>query len=114
MNPSELPVPGFGSSELSLISLFLQAHWLVEVVMVVLMVCSVVVWWIAYDKFRLFARRHKEMDQIEQALNSGDDALANLHDFSSEQPDSVARVFAVAFDEWERSREVRAIAGLQM
>src|SRR5580698_3223126 len=50
------------SSNLSLIHLFLHAHWIVESVMVGLLVCSVWVWAIAIDKTMLFARIGKVMD----------------------------------------------------
>ena len=58
MNPdtiqSALPVV---SSDVSLIALFLQAAWIVKVVMLGLLSCSVWVWAIAIDKIFLYSDR---------------------------------------------------------
>jgi biopolymer transport protein TolQ len=70
MNPTDL-LPGLSSSDLSLFSLFWQAHWLVKSVMIGLMICSVWVWAIAIDKTFLFRRMRKGMDRFEQAFWSG-------------------------------------------
>src|SRR5215207_2482496 len=60
MNPTELaPVI---AADVSLIALFLQAHWIVKAVMLGLMGCSVWVWAIAIDKMFMYARAEKVMD----------------------------------------------------
>ena len=52
MNPTELaPVV---SADVSLIALFLQAHWIVKAVMLGLIGCSVWVWAIAIDKMFMY------------------------------------------------------------
>jgi len=56
MNPAELPQIGLSSSDLSLLTLFLQAHWIVKSVMIGLLVCSVWVWAIAIEKTLLERR----------------------------------------------------------
>ena len=66
MNPADvaqsaLPVV---SADLSLITLFLQAHWIVKIVMVGLLSCSVWVWAIAIDKLILYARTKGAMDRL--------------------------------------------------
>ena len=51
MNPAELaPV----ATDVSLIALFWQAHWIVKAVMLGLLACSVWVWAIAIDKIFLY------------------------------------------------------------
>src|SRR3989337_1673860 len=52
MNPTDVvqSVLPLTSSDLSLFSLFWQAHWIVKTVMIGLMGCSVWVWAIAIDK----------------------------------------------------------------
>ena len=57
MNPADvaqsaLPV----TADLSILSLFLQAHWVVKAVMLGLLACSIWVWAIAVDKILLFGR----------------------------------------------------------
>jgi biopolymer transport protein TolQ len=104
------------SSDLSLITLFLQAHWIVKGVMVGLLVCSVWVWAIAVDKIILFARTSRAMDRFEQAFWSGQ-SLEELYRSVSSRPNhSMAALFVAAMREWKRSLEghARSFAGLQM
>jgi biopolymer transport protein TolQ len=116
MNPADLPQIGLASSDLSLFSLFWQAHWIVKTVMVGLLVCSVWVWAIAIDKTLLFGRMRKGMDRFEQAFWSGQ-SLDELYKTVSSRPaHSMAALFVAAMREWKRSLEgqARSFAGLQM
>ncbi len=66
MNPADvaqstLPL---ASSDVSLIALFWQAHWVVKCVMLGLLSCSVWVWAIAIDKILLYARTKRAMDKF--------------------------------------------------
>src|ERR1700733_13456251 len=60
-----MPPVEIAQSDLSILALFLQAHWIVKTVMIGLLVCSIWVWAIAVDKFLLYARTAKAMDQFE-------------------------------------------------
>jgi biopolymer transport protein TolQ len=116
MNPADLPQIGLTSSDLSLFSLFWQAHWIVKGVMVGLIVCSVWVWAIAIDKTVLFTRMRRTMDRFETAFWSGQ-SLDELYTSISARPShSMAALFVAAMREWKRSFEgqVRSFAGLQM
>src|ERR1700726_4556852 len=116
MNPADLPQIGLSSSDLSLLTLFLQAHWIVKTVMLGLLVCSVWVWAIAIDKTLLYARMRKAMDRFEQAFWSGQ-SLEELYRSLAARPNhSMAALFVAAMREWKRSLEgqVRSFAGLQM
>jgi biopolymer transport protein TolQ len=103
------------SSDLSLITLFLQAHWIVKGVMIGLLVCSVWVWAIAVDKIILFARTARAMDRFEQAFWSGQSLEELYRSISSRPNHSMAALFVAAMREWKRSLEghVRSFAGLQ-
>jgi len=116
MNPADLPQIGLTSSDLSLFSLFWQAHWIVKAVMIGLIICSVWVWAIAIDKTLLFGRMRRAMDRFEQAFWSGQ-SLEELYKSISARPaDSMAALFVAAMREWKRSLEgqARSFAGLQM
>ena len=69
MNPADVAQSALplASSDVSLIALFLQAAWIVKVVMLGLLACSVWVWAIAIDKMILYARTKRAMDQIGRA-----------------------------------------------
>src|SRR6266704_3222214 len=103
MNPADVAQSALplASADVSLIALFLQAHWIVKAVMLGLLACSVWVWAIAIDKMFLYARTKRAMDRFEQAFWSGQ---------------SMAACFVAAMREWKRSFEsqARSFAGLQM
>ena len=104
------------SSDLSIFTLFWQAHWIVKSVMVGLMACSVWVWAIAIDKLILYARTSRAMDGFEQTFWSGQ-SLEELYRMVSSRPNhSMAALFVAAMREWKRSFEgaPRSFAGLQM
>jgi biopolymer transport protein TolQ len=104
------------SSDLSLLTLFWQAHWIVKGVMVGLLVCSVWVWAIAVDKIILFTRTSRAMDRFEQAFWSGQSLEELYRSISSRPNHSMAALFVAAMREWKRSLEgqARSFAGLQM
>ena len=104
------------SSDLSLLTLFWQAHWIVKGVMVGLLVCSVWVWAIAVDKIILLRRTSRAMDKFEQAFWSGQSLEELYRSISSRPNHSMAALFVAAMREWKRSLEgqARSFAGLQM
>ncbi len=118
MNPADVAQSALPltSSDLSIFTLFWQAHWIVKSVMLGLLVCSVWVWAIAVDKIILFNRTGRAMDQFEQAFWSGQ-SLEELYRSVSVRPaHSMAALFVAAMREWKRSFEgqPRSFAGLQM
>ncbi len=118
MNPADVAqsaLPVAASADVSLIALFLQAHWIVKAVMLGLLACSVWVWAIAIDKIFLYARTRRSMDRFEQAFWSGQ-SLEELYKALSARPaHSMAALFVAAMREWKRSFEgqTRSFAGLQ-
>ncbi len=116
MNPTDLPQIGLSSSDLSLLTLFLQAHWIVKSVMIGLLVCSVWVWAIAIEKTLLHMRMRKAMDRFEQAFWSGQSLEELYRSLSARPTHSMAALFVAAMREWKRSLEgeARSFAGLQM
>src|SRR6266436_5758529 len=118
MNPADvaqaaLPLP---SADVSLIALFLQAHWIVKGVMLGLLSCSVWVWAIAIDKIFLYSRTRRSMDRFEQAFWSGESIEELYRSLSAKPTQSMAACFVAAMREWKRSFEshARSFAGLQM
>src|SRR6202008_356118 len=118
MNPADVaqsPLP-LASSDVSLIALFLQAHWVVKAVMLGLLACSVWVWAIAIDKMFLYSRTKRAMDRFEQAFWSGESIEELYRALSGKPTQSMAACFVAAMREWKRSFEsqARSFAGLQM
>src|SRR6201982_1393748 len=118
MNPADvaqsaLPV---ANADVSLIALFLQAHWIVKAVMLGLLSCSVWVWAIAIDKMFLYSRTKRAMDRFEQAFWSGQSIEELYRALSAKPTQSMAACFVAAMREWKRSFEsqARSLGGLQM
>src|SRR3954467_3598581 len=117
MNPADIAQSALPltSSDLSLFSLFWQAHWIVKGVMIGLLVCSVWVWAIPIDKVILFARTTRATDRFEQAFWSGQSLEELYRSVASKPTHSMAALFVAAMREWKRSFETssRSFAGLQ-
>ncbi|XUM22936.1 protein TolQ [Bradyrhizobium oligotrophicum S58] len=104
------------SGGLSLIDLFGNAGWVVRIIMLGLISCSIWVWAIAIDKMFLFSRTRRSMDRFEQAFWS-EESIEELYRVLSAKPtQSMAACFVAAMREWKRSFEghARSFAGLQM
>src|SRR3954464_13666911 len=111
--PAALPLV---SADVSLIALFLQAHWVVKSVMLGLLACSIWVWAIAIDKTLLYMRTRRAMDRFEQSFWSGQSLEELYRSLSSRPTHSMAALVVAAMREWKRSFEgqSRSFAGLQM
>jgi biopolymer transport protein TolQ len=96
--------------------MFWSAHVVVKGVMVGLLVCSIWVWAIAFEKWFLYARTRSAMDRFEKTFWSGQSLEELYRTISSRPSHSMAALFVAAMREWKRSFEghVRSFAGLQM
>src|SRR5580704_12247801 len=94
MNPADVAQSALplASSDVSLIALFLQAHWVVKTVMLGLLSCSVWVWAIAIDKIILYSRTKRAMDRFEQAFWSGQSIEELYRELSAKPTPSLAVV----------------------
>ncbi|MGD1888344.1 MAG: protein TolQ [Cohaesibacteraceae bacterium] len=101
--------------DLSLYGLFLQAHIVVKVVMIGLIVASVWCWGIVIDKWLMFARNKKAMDRFERVFWSGQSLEELYHATQQRSNTTTASVFVAAMREWKRSHERNAssMIGLQ-
>jgi biopolymer transport protein TolQ len=118
MNPADVAQSALPltSSDLSIFTLFWQAHWIVKLVMIGLLVASIWVWAIVVDKTILYRRTRQAMDSFESAFWSGQ-SLEDLYRTLSAKPAySMGALFVAAMREWKRSFEghAKSFAGLQM
>ncbi|MCC6889657.1 MAG: protein TolQ [Hyphomicrobiales bacterium] len=104
------------AANLSLWSLFYNADLIVKLVMVGLIIASVWVWAIVFDKLLLYARMRRAMDRFEQAFWSGQSLEELYRSLSARPTHSMAALFVAAMREWKRSLEsqARSFTGLQM
>jgi biopolymer transport protein TolQ len=97
---------GTPGGSLSLVSLFLQADIVVKLVMLLLLVASVWVWAIVFDKIVALRRVNREADTFEDRFWSGG-SLEDLYEVEGARPTHpLAAVFGAAMGEWRRSAKV--------
>ncbi len=104
------------ASDVSLWSLFMQAGWVVKLVMIGLLGASVWTWAIVIDKYFNFARAKRQFDQFEQVFWSGQSLEELYRSLSDRQNTGLSAIFVAAMREWKKSfeRGARSPIGLQM
>jgi biopolymer transport protein TolQ len=91
--------------DLSLWGLFVQADWVVKLVMVGLLLASVWVWAIIFEKITSVRRANRQADAFEDSFWSGG-SLDELYRRQGERPaHPIAAVFSAAMREWHQSAE---------
>jgi len=117
MNPADVAQSALPltSSDLSLWTLFWQAHWIVKFVMLGLLIASIWVWAIVIDKTILYGRARRAMDSFETAFWSGQSLEELYRSLSTKPAYSMGGLFVAAMREWKRSFEghAKSFAGLQ-
>ena len=98
-------------SDLSVLALFMQADIVVKIVMLLLVLASVWVWAIVFEKVASLRRATRQANAFEDRFWSGG-SLDELYDMEGAKPTNpVAAVFGAAMGEWRRSARV---AGAEM
>lgn len=105
------------AGQMTFLGLFLEAHIVVQAVMIGLILASVWSWAIIIEKTFAFRRARKEADRFENMFWSGQ-SLEELYSALSRNGHSVsmAALFIAAMREWKRSVEgsIRALGGIQL
>jgi biopolymer transport protein TolQ len=97
---------GAGAGDLTLWGLFMQADIVVKVVMLALIVASVWVWAIVFEKTTTLRRAQRTADGFEDRFWSGG-SLDDLYEQEGAKPSNpMAAVFGAAMTEWRRSARV--------
>ncbi len=95
-----------GGGDLSLLGLFLQADWVVKIVILVLLAASVWVWAIIFEKTVTLRRANRAGTAFEDRFWSGG-SLDELFEAEGARPTHpMAAVFGAAMGEWRRSAQV--------
>lgn len=105
-----------GGADISLVTLFLEAHVVVKIVIIGLLLASVWTWAIIIDKTFLYSRIRRQMDRFEKLFWSGQSLEELYRSLTGRTPTAMASVFVAAMREWKRSFEsgARSPMGLQM
>ena len=102
-------------SDFSFISLFLQAHPVVKLVMIGLFAASIMTWAIIFEKIVMFRRLRRAMDEFEDTFWTGRSLDELFRSLANDTVHGMAGVFVAAMREWKRTQEAggRGIAGLK-
>ncbi|MBW8270044.1 protein TolQ, partial [Caldovatus aquaticus] len=96
---------GQAAHDLSLWGLFLQADWVVKAVMILLLLASIWVWAVVFEKIATLRRVNRAGDAFEDRFWSGG-SLEELYEREGAQPaHPLAAVFGAGMREWRRSAE---------
>jgi biopolymer transport protein TolQ len=89
--------------DMTILALFMRAHWIVKIVMVILFFASVWTWAIILDKMWRLRRLESRALKFEDAFWSGG-SLDDLYERVGQRPsDPMTAVFSSAMREWRRS-----------
>jgi biopolymer transport protein TolQ len=103
-------------SDVSMWGLFMQAGWIVKLVMIGLLGASVWTWAMVVDKLVSYNRARRQLDSFEQVFWSGQSLEELYRSLSERQTSGMAAIFVGAMREWKKSfeRGARSPIGLQM
>lgn len=119
MDPSQLAtgVLDTPTGDLSLMTLFLQAHIVVKMVVIGLVLASVWTWAIIFEKVFVFRRLRSTTNRFEQQFWSGQSLEELYLGLGPKSHASMPALFMAAMREWKRSQEGvarRGFGGVQM
>ena len=93
-----------GSTDFSLIQLFIRADFVVKSVIIILIAASIFSWALIFDKYRLFKKIEKSTDSFEEKFWKSKSAESFYNSFSNREKDPVANVFQSAMIELIRTK----------
>ena len=88
-----------GSTDFSLMQLFLRADFVVKSVIIILIVASIYSWALIFEKYRLFKRIEKSTSSFEDKFWKSRSAESFYNAFTNRDKDPVANIFQSAMAE---------------
>ena len=88
-----------GTTDFSLIQLFLRADFVVKSVIIILIAASIYSWALIFDKYRLFKRIEKSTDSFEEKFWKSRSAESFYNSLTNRDKDPVANIFQSAMAE---------------
>ena len=93
-----------GSTDFTLIQLFVRADFVVKSVIIILIAASVYSWALIFEKYRLFKRIEKSTTNFEQKFWKSKSAENFYNNLSNKEKDPLANVFQTAMFEVLRTK----------
>ena len=88
-----------GSTDFSIIHLFLRADFVVKSVIIILIAASVYSWALIFEKYRLFKRIEKSTSSFEDKFWKSRSAESFYNSFTNKEKDPLASIFQSAMNE---------------
>ncbi|MCB1383988.1 MAG: protein TolQ [Notoacmeibacter sp.] len=111
MEQVALAAPG---GDLSIWALFMQAGWVVKLVMIGLLLASVWTWAIIVDKAIAFSRMRLALNRFENTFWSGQSLEELYRTLSERKTSGMGSIFVAAMREWKKSFEKGARSPLAL
>ncbi len=104
------------ATDVSLWKLFMDAGFVVKLVMIGLLGASIWTWAMVVDKVLSYGRARRQLDSFEQVFWSGQSLEELFRTLSDRQTSGMSAIFVAAMREWKKSfeRGARSPIGLQM
>ena len=93
-----------GSTDFSLVQLFLRADFIVKAVIVILIAASIYSWALIFEKYKLFKRIEKSTTSFEEKFWKSRSAESFYNSFSNKEKDPIANIFQSAMAELIRTK----------
>jgi biopolymer transport protein TolQ len=102
-------------AQLSIWALFMQASWVVKLVMIGLLAASIWTWAIIIDKLIAYQRMRMALNRFEQIFWSGQSLEELYRTLSDRKTTGMGAIFVAAMREWKKSFEkgAKSALGLQ-
>ena len=97
-----------GSTDFSLIQLFLRADFIVKAVIIILISASIYSWSLIIDKYKLFKRIEKSTTSFEEKFWKSKSAESFYNSLTNRDKDPVANIFQKAMEELIKTKSKSA------
>ena len=88
-----------GSTDFSLLQLFLRADFVVKSVIIILIAASIYSWALIFEKYRLFKKIEKSTDSFEEKFWKSRSAESFYNTLNNREKDPLANIFQTAMTE---------------
>jgi len=88
-----------GSTDFSLVQLFIRADFIVKAVIIILIAASVYSWALIFDKYKLFKKIEKSTSNFEDKFWKSRSAESFYNSLTNKEKDPIATIFQTAMNE---------------
>ena len=98
-----------GSTDFSLLQLFLRADFIVKSVIIILIAASVYSWALIFEKYKLFKKIDKSTTSFEEKFWKSKSAESFYNSLTNRDKDPVANIFQIAMEELIKTKSKSSV-----